>query len=182
MPGTLHNWNTCESLLKCSFSISLQYSCTNQKAKTFPATTAPKHIFLKCFSLRLPHNSGHPHMQEVSSSNLYHAEVSATPFLNYKEKNLGIIKFTGKMCISFSEARFHSTTVSPAQAEHHHPSPSKPLNIFFVQTSLLLLWFFFLFFLQWSYRRELHHTFPWYSGTMCHILCFYYNLQWNHDT
>lgn len=144
MPGTLHNWNACESLLKSSFSISLQYSCTNQKAKTFPATTAPKYIFLKCFSLCLPHNSGHPPMQEVSSSNLYHAEVSATPFLNYKQKNLGINKFTGKNCISFSEARFHSTTVIPAQAEHHHPSPSKPLNVFFVQT-LLLLWFLFSF-------------------------------------
>lgn len=142
MPGTLHNWNACESLLKSS--ISLQYSCTNQKAKTFPATTAPKHIFLKCFSLCLPHNSGHPPMQEVSSSNLNHAEVSATPFLNYKQKNLGINKFTGKNCISFSEARFHSTTVIPAQAEHHHPSPSKPLNVFFVQT-LLLLWFLFSF-------------------------------------
>lgn len=99
------------------------------------------------------------------------------PFPNYRDKetNLGNIKFTGKISISFSEARFHSTILISFQAELQHPAPQS-LNIFFVQT-LLLLCFFCLglvwFFFQWRNWRELDSTLvQWHNA---HIV-FYYNL------
>lgn len=55
-PGTLHNQNSYEHLLKSVFRTSLQvwhYSSTNQKTKFFAKATVPKHTFLY-FPLYLP--------------------------------------------------------------------------------------------------------------------------------